>query len=612
MHNALSSFPLSPDTLLPELLARHPEARSVFDKYGLAGCGGRLGPQESIRFFSRAHGVEESQLVTELQAAITGAADGLRPRLDLPSVADTIYRRFFLAGIAIVLTAGATWGAWLLWQIGYLRNFTGVSLHEINAHGHAQIFGWVGLFIIGFSSQAFPRFWHTKLAAPRLSVFVFVSMLAGIAMRTGGMAEPGTSWGLSFALGGGVIEILAIAVFAGQLLATFLKSEARVEPYIVFVFTAVGFFIVQAVFSVWHMNRLMTAATQEALIAQVATWQSPLRDLQIHGLALFMIIGVNMRMLPALYEVPKLSKARAWTAYGIMLAAVLGEVAIFILYRLSGNQLVAALLMIPWLMLVAGCLTVAWPWKLWRPLRTPDGSPDRTAKFIRASWAWLAVSLAMLLMLPVYQAASGIPFSHSYYGAIRHAITVGFISLMIMGFASRVVPTLAGIDLKTLPALWLPFWLVNVGCFLRVSTQTLTDWYPASYTVIGVSGTLEVIGLAIWGTHLGRIMIRSRRAEREENQEEDAGARPPFIGAHHTPALVIGWFPETVAVFDRYGLGVIRNPVLRRIVARRLTLAQAAAMHDVPLQEFLGDLNLAVRERRKNARDDNTAIEAGN
>ena len=65
-----------------------------------------------------------------------------------------------------MLSAGATWGAWLLWTIGLNGSFRAVSVHAINAHGEAQIFGWVGLFIMGFAYQAFPRMWQTTLVAP--------------------------------------------------------------------------------------------------------------------------------------------------------------------------------------------------------------------------------------------------------------------------------------------------------------------------------------------------------------------------------------------------------------------------------------------------------------
>ena len=35
----------------------------MLDRYGLHGCGGPLGPVESIGFFARAHGVDEARLL---------------------------------------------------------------------------------------------------------------------------------------------------------------------------------------------------------------------------------------------------------------------------------------------------------------------------------------------------------------------------------------------------------------------------------------------------------------------------------------------------------------------------------------------------------------------
>jgi hypothetical protein len=71
----------------------------------------------------------------------------------------------------------------------------------------------------------------------------------------------------------------------------------------------------------------MSATSRDALLWYVATYQAPLRDIQIHGLAMFMILGVSLRMLPALFGVHAIRPARAWWALGILLAAVLGEFA---------------------------------------------------------------------------------------------------------------------------------------------------------------------------------------------------------------------------------------------------------------------------------------------
>jgi hypothetical protein len=115
----------------------------------------------------------------------------------------------------------------------------------------------------------------------------------------------------------------------------------------------------------------------------------------------------------------------------------------------------------------------------------------------------------------VYGAITHQVFSHAYWGAHRHAFTVGFVSLMIVGVASRVVPILAGADSGRLGSLWGPFILLNVGCGARVFFQILTDFFPdVAYALIGASGCVELIALAWWGIGLWQIMnlAKTRRA----------------------------------------------------------------------------------------------------
>ena len=499
--------PISSDTMIPDLLARHPQARRVLDRYGLRGCGGRIGPVESLGFFAATHGVDENHLRDQLEAALQPSAIRAPVATPAEEIADTIYRRFFHAGIAVILTAGAAWGAFLLWQIGFAGKFTGVPLQHVNAHGQAQIYGWCGLFIMGFACQAFPRIWRTDLFKPKLAVTAFVLMLIGLTLRTLGMIANGASAALLTQNLGGLAQIAAVTIFAAQLYITFRRSAARLEPYVGFILAALLWMLAATVLDQWHTYRTMTAASRDVLIAQVATWQAPLRDLQIHGLAMFMIFGVSLRMLPALFGVPRVNPGRAWRAMWILIAAVVLEIGIFLAYRYSGNHAIAALLMIPWIMLAAGSWMIAAPFQFWR--RPPV--QERSVKFVRAAYAWLAISLVMLLLLPVHQKVSGIPFSHAYYGAIRHAITVGFVSLMIMGMAAKVVPTLNGRDTRELAQLTGPFLLVNLGCFLRVSLQALTDTDPRFFSLVGISGALEVSGLAWWGAGLVRIMIQGKR-----------------------------------------------------------------------------------------------------
>ena len=98
-----------------------------------------------------------------------------------------------------------------------------------------------------------------------------------------------------------------------------------------------------------------------------------------------------------------------------------------------------------------------------------------------------------------------------YMGSHRHAFTVGFISMMILGVSSRVVPILAGIDAKQMNSLWAPFLLFNVGCAGRVSLQILTDFVPrVAYPLIGFTGFIELTALFWWGVELWRTMNIAR------------------------------------------------------------------------------------------------------
>ena len=69
----------------------------------------------------------------------------------------------------------------------------------------------------------------------------------------------------------------------------------------------------------------------------------------------------------------------------------------------------------------------------------------------------MALACVMVFAEPFYTRALGLRFSHAYHGAIRHAFTVGFISLMILGVSSKVVPILSGIESRSLTGLWTPF-----------------------------------------------------------------------------------------------------------------------------------------------------------
>ena len=236
-------------------------------------------------------------------------------------------------------------------------------------------------------------------------------------------------------------------------------------------------------------------------------------------------------------------------------------------------------------------------WRLWG--RPEDA--DRSLKFLRTAYLWLFVSLAMLVLLPLYQAvvahfspegaAAQIGFSHAYYGAARHAITVGFLSLMIVGVAAKVVPTLNGVDAKALSGLWPTFVLLNAGCVIRVVGQTLTDFTPAAFPVAGISGLLEVSGLALWGAHLSLIIAGRPRLRASSGREEGESLSAREIRATDRVAAVLDDEPRLLEVFRAAGFTHLSSPQARWTVARVVTLRQACQRMDVEETQFVAELN---------------------
>ncbi len=587
------------DTLIPDLLRQSPQARPVLDRYGLRGCGGEFGPHETLGFFARAHDVPIALLLRELQDGLSRNKPAVsepvpsEPTESRPALGDAIYRPFFKGGIAVILTVGAVWGAWLLLQIAWHGSFTAAGIHQVNAHGHAQIFGWIGLFVMGFAYQAFPRFKHTELSHPRLAYATLGMMLGGLVARSAIQTLAGAgAWVWWLAVVASAVETAAVVLFVAILSATWRRSGKSFVAYDYYILSALGWFVVQAVYESVYLAATLTAEG-DRLLALVSTWQAPLRDVQIHGFGLMMVLGVSQRIFHHFYNLPEPSRRLSLALLPVLNLAVVGEAAGLLLMRLQGHAWAALWYGAVLVLLTATAALVA-NWRIW----SPATDADRSLKFLRTAYGWLFLSLGMLAALPLYQhgvlawlaptsEAAQLGFSHAYYGATRHAITVGFLSLMIVGVAAKVVPTLGGLNPRALTSLWAPFLLINLGCTLRVVGQTLTDVFPGAFPVAGVSGLLEVTGLTIWGVHLWRVM--NGRYASQLVTAAPAPGEP--VRAEHGVGAVLEQRPELLDVFLEHGFTPLAKPHLRKTIARVVTIEQACRRFGVNVNTFLAVLN---------------------
>jgi uncharacterized protein involved in response to NO len=63
-----------------------------------------------------------------------------------------------ISGLVFMLLPGTFLGVWNLLQISGRESAASVSPAWLQAHGHAQVFGWIGSFIIGIGFYSIPKF----------------------------------------------------------------------------------------------------------------------------------------------------------------------------------------------------------------------------------------------------------------------------------------------------------------------------------------------------------------------------------------------------------------------------------------------------------------------
>ena len=64
---------------------------------------------------------------------------------------------FVTTGLIFMVFPGTFLGVWNLLQISGRESVLSISPAWLQAHGHAQVFGWVGSFILGIGFYSIPK-----------------------------------------------------------------------------------------------------------------------------------------------------------------------------------------------------------------------------------------------------------------------------------------------------------------------------------------------------------------------------------------------------------------------------------------------------------------------
>jgi len=268
-----------------------------------------------------------------------------------------------------------------------------------------------------------------------------------------------------------------------------------------YVASAVVWMLLGAIAGVLHAWSIGGEPASGELSARVFLWSPALRDFQLHGVFLLMILGVSTRLLPAFLSLPPVTSDRPlrwlpWLNLGVALEAA-GDLWVA---RAPGAAPAWALREVGVLLLAAGSLSLILPIGIYSARASASGPRP----FVRAALAWLAVAFALLAAPPVFLVTLGRGPTHEFQDAARHAFTIGFAMMTVFGVSSMVGPALA--VKPRLPRGWLKWsWrLLNAAVMLRVGGEVISEFSPAGYGVAGISGVVALAAFVVWAVPLWR------------------------------------------------------------------------------------------------------------
>ena len=573
------------NTIIKNLVKKYPQTMAVFREYNLVVAGGVRGPNEPLAFFAKAHDVDYDEIVEKLKVAIEKGIDENAEEIEL--VEDKVYSKFFKTALLMALTIGVAVGAIILTYIGSKHSFHSAVHSLVQTHGHAQLFGWVGLCIIGFAYYIVPRVKNVELKYRELTTVCFYLMVTGTVLRI--LVQPYANKITSVLLPiSGLLEFLAVAIFAFIIFSTVLASKEKREAYDKFIMAGVLWFLLCGVINLFMDGYMLVAGTNDI----PKTFYSPFVHVFLLGFVFMFIFAVNIRTVYAFLDVGTARIGAINTTFWLLnLTIPLYFIAHSLSYKfpflIPISNLTVYLVAFSILLFVYGIRIFE---KSTQEL--DDVVMDRSySKTIRTAYVWLIIGVLILGAKPLFTAFSDAQYL--FHGAANHALAVGFVTLMIIGYASKMVPTFKGVDMHSIKFANVSFYLINIGCFLRVYTQIMIglshseDFY---YSLIGFSGWIELTAIGIFGYNVWKTM----NAE-DEDIEEPMETLTEITGDTNI-AHAIDQYPEILEVFLEFGFKQLASPVARKTVAKMFTIQQATKIHPVEIDSLLKALNERIKK----------------
>ncbi len=410
-------------------------------------------------------------------------------RIAMEQHSQRLITAFIASGIVFMLLPGTFLGVWNLIDISQQRTLSTLSPAWLQAHGQAQIFGWIGSFIIGIGFYSLTKMRSTRSFPVVAGWITWVLWTLGISGRwIAGVT--GWQWRVLLPLSG-ALQLVAFLLF--------YRSVRRHRPANRSHRAEIWQGIVMAATFAFHFVEIvnLVALTHLALTGNTPAlshgFDRQFIVLAIWGVLVPTIWGFNTRWLPVFAGFKKPQAVRLLAAYGL---SVVGVMSVFLQWLpiAAVAFLFAALLAIDAL-------------HVWEPAVQPAKLLHVHGTFpffIRMAYVWLVVSCVLDALAVLYDRAGGI------WGASRHALTVGFVAGMVFVIGQRILPAFCG--MRVLWSTRLMFWsllLLHLGCSLRVILEPLAyeNYWNFAWRLLPLSAIVELTAVVVFAVNIAGTLL---------------------------------------------------------------------------------------------------------
>lgn len=392
---------------------------------------------------------------------------------------------YISSGLIFMLLPGTFLGVWNLLQISGSESAGFISPAWLQAHGHAQVFGWVGSFILGIGFYSIPKLRGTASGSFRAAWTCWAMWTVAVALRWLGNVY-GWEWRVLLPASA-VLELAAFLIFfrAVSQHRRGASSKGRFDAWIAVVIGASVGFLASLVL---NLGGTFYVAVRGESPAFPHLFDQRCLAVIAWGFLVPFVWGFSAKWMPVFLGLKPVRPKLLFAAVGMNFAGIA--------LTFSGFDGPATALFVAGVGLSIVALRMFEP-RVNEP--KTKGVHASFPYFIRAAYGWLLLASMLGAGAALWDHSGGM------WGASRHALTVGFIATMVFCVGQRVLPAFVGMRLLwSTRLMFASVALLTVGCVLRVPCEILAyqgyaNW---AWSVLPASGILELAGISAFAMNI--------------------------------------------------------------------------------------------------------------